>query len=138
VFRECQRPLVLALALEKGKKAMKTVFDPIGWDKMLEENQGKPLEDQINHILNFGYDTNTQLMQDAIMKAIRGVETQTVTVTTVYRSLTPDGGLWTESRNPDEIIEQMHGRTDLTLQRLFIYDTVTASGWKPWDPNSND
>jgi len=108
---------------------------PDGWDEWIAENEGKPLDEQILRILKFDYELPTELAHQAIMKAIRGESEQTVTVTTVYRSLTPDGGLWTESRSPDEVVEQMHGRTDLTLQRLFIYDTVTASGWKPWDPS---
>lgn len=53
-------------------------------------------------------------------------------VKTWYRSLKPDGSLWCESSNPQEVLEQSD--SDCAFQKLEIIQ-VTGQ-WEPWHPNS--
>lgn len=47
-----------------------------------------------------------------------------------YRSVTPDGKVWCESRDPDEVVEASEGK-DCTFWQFPTF-TVRA-GWQPWD-----
>ena len=51
-------------------------------------------------------------------------------VRTYYRSLTPDGKLWCETRDPEEVIERSQGM-DCTFERVDVYEVT--EGWQPWD-----
>lgn len=46
-----------------------------------------------------------------------------------YRSLTPDGKLWCESRDPEEV-RRMSVSKGCTFERLDVYEIT--EGWKPW------
>lgn len=46
-----------------------------------------------------------------------------------YRSLTPDGKLWCESKSPDEVREMSEG-VDCTFEVLHFYEVT--DGWKDW------
>ncbi|MBO0829845.1 MAG: hypothetical protein J2P24_18900 [Streptosporangiales bacterium] len=50
--------------------------------------------------------------------------------TTLYRSRTPDGAVWCESRDPDDIRRHPHPTEPLTYEQLVTYN-LTA-GWEPW------
>jgi hypothetical protein len=47
-----------------------------------------------------------------------------------YRALDPDGRVWCESSNPDEVAASVKDRTDYTLETMTVYSASTT--WKPW------
>jgi hypothetical protein len=51
-------------------------------------------------------------------------------VRTYYRSRTPDGCIWCESRDPDEVRRMKHPVLPITLERMDVYEFT--SGWQPW------
>lgn len=50
---------------------------------------------------------------------------------TYYRSLTPDGKLWCESRNPVEVRAQKHPTKKLTYEKYIVHEV--SDGWMPWE-----
>lgn len=52
-------------------------------------------------------------------------------VRTYYRSLTPDGKLWCESRDPDEVVQRSEGE-GITFERSDVW--MVTQGWKHWNP----
>lgn len=53
-------------------------------------------------------------------------------VRTYYRSLTPDGELWCESRDPLEVIEMSEGQ-NCTFEVVRFYEVT--DGWQEWNPD---
>jgi hypothetical protein len=51
-------------------------------------------------------------------------------VNTWYRSLTPDGKVWCESRDPDEVQRMSKGK-NCTYEKYETYEVAT--GWEAWD-----
>lgn len=51
---------------------------------------------------------------------------------TWYRSLTPDGKLWCESSDPQEVIERSEGK-GCTFQIHRV--RLISEGWEPWEKN---
>lgn len=49
-------------------------------------------------------------------------------VRTYYRSITPDGTLWCESRDLREVIERSEG-LNCTFETMRVYETT--DGWEP-------
>lgn len=53
-----------------------------------------------------------------------------VCVRSYWRSLLPDGSVWTESKSLEEVIEQAeHATEPLTFQRMDVYEV--SNGWEP-------
>lgn len=51
-----------------------------------------------------------------------------------YRSLLPDGSVWCETSNRDEVLESGQGQEGVAYQRLV--KTLVTSHWMPWDPDA--
>lgn len=49
-----------------------------------------------------------------------------------YRSITPDGELWCESSDPEEVREMSEGK-ECTFQVANVYEI--DSGWQEWPTN---
>jgi hypothetical protein len=49
---------------------------------------------------------------------------------TVYRAKGPNGHVWAESSDPQEVYKR--ARPGDTLHRLDFY--ITTDGWQPWEP----
>jgi hypothetical protein len=47
-----------------------------------------------------------------------------------FRSLTPDGRLWCESSDPEEVAEPHPDGIPLTYQKMTI--RKVSEGWVPW------
>lgn len=50
-----------------------------------------------------------------------------------YRSLTPDGKVWCESSDPDEVMQQSVGMR-CVFQRLEVVQTTRP--WREWTPDA--
>jgi len=50
-------------------------------------------------------------------------------IRTYYRSVLPDGSIWCESRDPEEVKRMSEGR-DCAFDKLDIYETT--DGWEEW------
>lgn len=72
----------------------------------------------------------------ALVRALRltdaGVEDKLVW----YRALSPDGELWCESSDPQEVAKSVAGRKGYTLQRLPSY--LVRTPWEPWQPDQEE
>jgi hypothetical protein len=56
-------------------------------------------------------------------------------VRTYYRSRTPDGMIWCESRDPDEVRRMRHPVLPVTLERMDVYEFTP--GWRTWSPSES-
>ena len=52
-------------------------------------------------------------------------------VRTYYKSLTPNGNMWCESRDPDEVRRHTHPTEKLTYEKFEIYEI--SDGWQTWE-----
>lgn len=50
---------------------------------------------------------------------------------TTYRALDPDGKLWSESSDPEQVVRDSEGR-NCTFQ--VLRHRIVADGWQPWEP----
>lgn len=48
---------------------------------------------------------------------------------TWYRSLTPDGAVWCESTDPDEVVRMSAGRKGLRYEKSVVELVTTESDW---------